>query len=97
MFGWLWRRQTDLSRLQVVMYTRQGCHLCEEAWTQLVRTRRRYGFVLEQIDVDGDPALAMRYGEVVPVVTVNGKVRFRGGINVVLLERLFVAETRKQE
>jgi glutaredoxin len=93
MFGWLWRRRADLSRLQVVMYTRQGCHLCEEAWTRLKQARRRYAFVLEQIDVDGDPALAARYGEEVPVVTVNGKERFRGGVNAVLLERLLSAMT----
>jgi hypothetical protein len=40
-------------------------------------------------DVDDDPELASQYGESVPVVTVNGKIRFRGRVNPVLLERLF--------
>lgn len=91
MFGWPWRRRADLSRLRVVMYTRQGCHLCEAAWTRLERARKRYGFALEQIDIDGDPALAERYGEEVPVVSVDGKVRFRGEVNAVLLDRLLSA------
>lgn len=46
------------------------------------------------IDIDTDPELVARYDEQVPVVTVNGKERFRGGINRVLLNRLFRAESR---
>jgi glutaredoxin len=73
----------------VVMYTRQGCHLCEDAWALLVRLQRRYGFTLQSADVDADLALAAEHGEHVPVVAVDGRVRFRGAINPVLLRRLF--------
>lgn len=72
----------------VVMYTRQGCHLCDQAWQQLERAKKRYGFALRQVDIDGDPLLVREYGECVPVVTIDGKVRFRGVVNRVLLERL---------
>jgi glutaredoxin len=72
----------------VCLYTRQGCHLCEEAWDVLERSRRRFPFTLTLRDVDTDPELAARYGLEVPVVTVNGKVRFRGRVNSVLLARL---------
>jgi hypothetical protein len=81
-----------LGHLRVVMYTRQGCHLCETAWGQLEVARRRYGFALAAQDVDSDPALAAAYGDCVPVVTINGKLRFRGAVNPVLLERLLRAE-----
>src|ERR1700687_1699838 len=89
-----WRRQTpsSLSHLVVVMYTRPGCHLCAEAWEQLRRQQGRYHYSLEQRDVDADPELAAQYGEWVPVVTVQGKVRFRGGVNPVLLQRLLEKE-----
>jgi glutaredoxin len=70
------------------LYTRRGCHLCDEAWEKLERARERHGFALEAIDVDSDAELAAKYGMEVPVVTVNGTVRFRGGVNAVLLERL---------
>jgi glutaredoxin len=73
------------------MYTRRGCHLCEQAWEQLEQARGRNGFALEQVDVDTDPELAARYGLEVPVVTVNGRVRFRGLVNRVLLDRLLRA------
>ena len=70
------------------MYTRPGCHLCEEAWEMLKRYQPLYGFQLDCQDVDSDPEIAGLHGDWVPVVTVDGKVRFRGRINEVLLKRL---------
>ena len=89
-FFWSWWRRpaSALPGLRVVMYTRQGCHLCEQARAQLDEARREYGFALDQVDVDTDPELASQYGLCVPVVTVNGQVRFRGRVNPVLLRRL---------
>jgi glutaredoxin len=81
--------------IAIVVYSRVGCHLCEEAERLVSERCRGERFSLEIVDVDSDPALAERYGDVVPVVTVNGKVRFRGGVSWVLLNRLIVA-TRHQ-
>jgi hypothetical protein len=70
------------------MYTRQGCHLCEEAWDILEAAQKKFTFDLRQTDVDTDPTLVELYGLLVPVVTVDGEVRFRGKVNAVLLHRL---------
>ena len=88
---WTWWRPRRLDHLHVVVYTRHGCHLCEVAWDQLRREQRRHGFRLEAVDVDTDPELVTRHGTCVPVVTVNGRVRFRGAVNPVLLRRLLRA------
>ena len=90
-WNWLkfWRPQRKCKEWDVIMYTRQGCHLCEQAWQQLQQAQERYPFALSQVDVDQDVQLAQKYGECVPVVVVNGRVRFRGIINPVLLKRLF--------
>jgi len=74
--------------MHVLMYTRAGCHLCEDAWAQLEAAQRRHGFTMEAVDVDSDPELAACHGDCVPVVLVDGKVRFRGRVNLVLLDRL---------
>ena len=87
-----WWRRPRLGHLHVVVYTRRGCHLCDVAWRQLRRAQRRHGFRLEAVDVDTDPELAARHGTSVPVVTVNGRVRFRGAVNPVLLARLLRGE-----
>src|SRR5216684_3485554 len=82
--SWFWRWWPPFHRrpqLHVVMFTRQGCHLCETAWQRLKARQRIHGFRLELVDVDSDPELSASYGNEVPVVTVDGRVRFRGGIN----------------
>jgi glutaredoxin len=91
--SWNWLRRfwggTATTPRRVFMYTRQGCHLCDDGWALLEQARARHGFALEKIDVDTDPALAARYGTEVPVVTIDGKERFRGQVNAVLLARVF--------
>jgi glutaredoxin len=91
-FRWRRRRGPALEHLHFVFYTRQGCHLCHVAWEQIQTAQHRYGFTLDEVDVDGDPALAEQYGGTVPVITVNGKMRFRGVVNLVFLNRLLRAE-----
>jgi glutaredoxin len=78
------------------LYTRHGCHLCEEAARLLQEARRRYGFGYEVVDVDGNPELTALYGGFVPVVTVDGKLRFKGGVNGAMLERLLRAEAGRR-
>jgi glutaredoxin len=92
---WPWRRTVRLEHLRFVLYTRQGCHLCETAHEELEKARQREGFVLATVDIDTDTELAARYGKQVPVVVVNDVVRFRGGVNRVLLDRLLHAERRR--
>ena len=82
-------RDRALNHWHIVLYTRQGCHLCETAWALLADAQRRYHYSLEKVDIDTDPALVAEHGLHVPVVAVNGKVRFRGVVNAVLLQRLF--------
>jgi len=89
---WRRRRASSLTHLHVRLYTRGGCHLCDTAWRQLQEAQRQWRFTLDAVDVDTDANLVKLYGECVPVVTVDGKVRFRGTINEVLLSRLLSAE-----
>jgi glutaredoxin len=74
--------QTD--RPRVVLYTRDGCHLCEEA----LRVLEAHGVTPECIDIDAIPELRERFDTCVPVVAVDGKIRFRGRVEAVLLRRL---------
>jgi len=57
---------------RVTLYTRAGCHLCEEAERVLRAERAATAFRLELVDVDRDPVLQRRYGVRVPVVAVDG-------------------------
>jgi glutaredoxin len=88
---WLRPRIFQRTDLRFVMVTRKICPLCDKAWQVLTEYQSLYGFNLEKIDVDTDPDLATRYADCVPVVLINGKLRFRGAVNTVLLERILNA------
>jgi glutaredoxin len=61
----------------VTLYTRRGCHLCDDAHAVLDAVRATEPFELAVIDIDGDPALVARYTDEVPVVAVDGRDVFR--------------------
>jgi glutaredoxin len=69
---------------RVVLYTRGDCHLCHTARDVL----EAHGLAPICIDVDSDAGLQERFGDWVPVVEIDGKVRFRGVVDPVLLRRL---------
>ncbi len=69
---------------QVLLFTRTGCHLCDEAEAILIR----HGLSPQKLDVDANPELLEKYDTCVPVVVIDGKERFRGQVNEVLLKRL---------
>ncbi len=81
-------RRRTLTGARVVVYTRQNCPLCDEAIDFLTRERERLGFQLTLVDVDSSAALRELHGNCVPVVEVEGQVRFRGHVNPVLWRRL---------
>ncbi len=59
---------------RVILYTRAGCHLCDEAREVVSRTCAALDQDWTESDVDADPELRARYGDEVPVATVDGEV-----------------------
>lgn len=57
----------------VVVYSRHGCHLCEDLLDQLAELAREHAFTVEVRDVDSDPALRSAYHARVPVVECGGE------------------------
>jgi hypothetical protein len=67
--------QPDARVTEVVVYSRPGCHLCEEAIENLVSLHRQgYRFELHEIDIESDDLLLRRHLEKIPVVEVDGIV-----------------------
>ncbi|GIW87817.1 MAG: hypothetical protein KatS3mg108_2141 [Isosphaeraceae bacterium] len=91
----LWNRNR-VPPTTITVYTRSGCSCCDKALVTLQAARRRHPLHIETIDVDANPELAARYGLEVPVVAVDGVVRFRGVVNPVLLERLLARSQRNR-
>jgi glutaredoxin len=86
--------RTEDGRLEVVspreitLYTREGCHLCEEAKAAILPLVSEFGATLREMDIDDDPVLHDRYTNDVPVVFLGSKM--------VAQHRLDPAQLRRQ-
>ncbi len=55
---------------RITLFTRPGCHLCDDAKAAL----DRLGEPFAEVDITGDPDLEADYGEMIPVITLDGRV-----------------------
>jgi len=72
---------------RVVLYTREQCHLCDDAKAVLNKYRSELPGI-EEVDIDDDPDLVAEFGDWVPVIEIDGKVRFKGRVDEMLFRRL---------
>ncbi|HQY32779.1 glutaredoxin family protein [Actinotalea sp.] len=83
--------------VRLVLYSRAGCHLCEPAAALVAAVAAEAGTGWLAVDVDTDPdaaALTERYGEMVPVVTVDGVVQGYWRLDAERLHRALAAPRR---
>jgi glutaredoxin len=58
---------------KVTIYSRQGCHLCDDAINTLESLREELNFEIEVINIDIDPELIKLYSDQVPVIHIDGE------------------------
>jgi glutaredoxin len=68
--------------LRVTLYTKAGCHLCDEARDHLDDLAGDLEFDLTEIDIRSDDALFERYRYRIPVIVVDGVERLEGRITL---------------
>ena len=54
--------------MRLILYARSYCHLCDEMLAALLELRGEFDFAVDVVDVDGDAALAQRFGDLVPML-----------------------------
>ena len=69
----------------VTLYTRPGCHLCDDAREAIQRVRERTRFSLVEIDIESDDALHRAYLERIPVVELDGEELFEHFVDEAVL------------
>jgi len=57
----------------VTVYSRPGCHLCEDAISGLQAMLGEYTFVIDEVDITADDELHRAYFERIPVICVAGE------------------------
>lgn len=58
---------------RVTLYSRPGCHLCEDARAVIARVCADLGEGFVEVSIDDDPDLQARFGEEIPVTFVDGR------------------------
>jgi len=70
----------------ITIYSRHGCHLCDDAENVLESLRKELNFEIEVIDIDKDSELVKLYSDQVPVIHIDGihhkvdPLRFRSSL-----------------
>lgn len=77
--------------IELTLYGRVGCHLCEDMVAGLKAFQPEYGFTLTEVDVDQSLDLVQRYGSRVPVLTLGGEEVCHYFLDVVRLKAVFAA------
>lgn len=65
------------STSEVTIYTRPGCHLCEEAKAAIKASGCDGEFILKEVNIDDDALLREQYGYDIPVIFINGVKVFK--------------------
>ena len=68
--------------LGVTLYTRPGCHLCEDAKTAIEPLLREFGARLREVNIDEDRDLTDRYGWDIPVLFVGSRKVAKHRVNL---------------
>lgn len=84
MIRWIRRWFSKPKTREAILYTRAGCHLCDVA----AETLRQAGYTTHSVNIDANPTLRSRFDHQVPVVEIQGRIRFRGHVDPLLLKRL---------
>ena len=83
-----------MSTVRITVYSRPGCHLCEEMRDVAAAVARESGAELEEVDVDADPAIAAMYDLEVPVLCIDGVKAFSVRVTPALLRERVRREMR---
>ena len=59
--------------ISVVLYSKPGCHLCDEMKALLERVSRRTTLTVEEVDISADAELERVYGMEIPVLMIAGR------------------------
>jgi len=69
--------KSSFSKHRVILYTRPGCHLCDEAKQAMQAADCNKEYTLQEINIESDRDLLRLYQFDIPVITIDGIEAFR--------------------
>lgn len=80
----------------VTIFSRPGCHLCDEMKRVVGRVARAVPLEIAEVDISGDPALEAQYGLEIPVLVVAGRKAAKYRVSEDELLRLIRGRSRDE-
>lgn len=77
-----------MTKRHVIIYSRPGCHLCDEAKAAIQNSGCTDRFTLEEINIESDHELLRKYKYDIPVIMIDGVEAFRHRVNVDEFKRI---------
>jgi glutaredoxin len=71
----------------LTLYSRPGCHLCEEVKTQIAPLVTKFSARLREVNIDTDPVLRERYNDEVPVLFLGSRKAAKYKVNLEQLKK----------
>jgi len=80
----------------LVLYSRAGCHLCEEMKAVVEPVARQLRCELQDVDIAGQAELESRFGLEIPVLCINGRKAFKYRVTETELRQRLGREMRQR-
>ena len=61
----------------LTLYTRPGCHLCDDMKAVVEPVARQLDWAVDEVDISGDAGLEEEFGTEIPVLFVNRRKAFK--------------------
>lgn len=71
-----------MSKPHVIIYSRPGCHLCDEAKAAIMSAGCSDQFTLEEVNIDSEQELLRKYKHDIPVIAIDGAETFIHRVDV---------------
>ena len=66
-----------MHKARVIVYSRPGCHLCDEAKAAIEKSNCSDRYTLEEVNIESDDELLKKYQYDIPVITIDGVESFK--------------------
>ena len=66
-----------MRKAHVVVYSKPGCHLCDEAKAAIEKSNCSDHYTLEEVNIESDNELLRKYKYDIPVIMIDGEEAFR--------------------
>jgi glutaredoxin len=77
-----------LSKAHVIVYSRPGCHLCDEAKEAIKAAGCDEAFTFQEVNIESNRELLLKYQFDIPVVTINDVEKFRHRVDTAKFKEL---------